>query len=205
MSSHPFLRVIVSRISTSGLFRHQPTKRRALRTSDPRRNLAPLVRMPGHLHGAEDALGMRHQDREAAVGGGEAGDALRRAVRVVRIASRSAGRDGRRSAARRRLRRVELRASSRTRRALRRARRAIGMRLPAMPAKKSDGDRSDLDQHEARLELLGRGCARSAASAAAPGMMLAQVAHHLAAVADAEREGVAAREERRELRRAPAR
>ncbi len=33
--------------------------------------------MPGHLHGAEDALGVRHHDREAAVSGGHASEAAR--------------------------------------------------------------------------------------------------------------------------------
>src|SRR5690242_20482511 len=52
----------------------------------PRRVLAGVVRGPGHLHVAEHALRVRHEDREAPVGGGEAGDALRRAARVVWIA-----------------------------------------------------------------------------------------------------------------------
>src|SRR2546430_17741947 len=52
----------------------------------PGRILAPLLRMPGHLHGAEYALRVRHQDREAAVGGREAGDPARRAVGIVWVA-----------------------------------------------------------------------------------------------------------------------
>src|SRR5215472_14170448 len=51
----------------------------------PRRALAPLARMPRHLRGAPHALGMRHQDREAAVRGGKSRDAFGRAVRIVRI------------------------------------------------------------------------------------------------------------------------
>src|SRR5438067_4343961 len=52
---------------------------------DPRRVLAEAGRAPGVLHAPEAAFGMRHDDGEAAVGGGEAGDALRRAARIVGI------------------------------------------------------------------------------------------------------------------------
>ena len=59
--------------------------------------------------------------------------------------------------------------------------------------------RRDLDQHEARLELLGAVAHEHAASRCAPGMISLQRRHHLAAVAGAEREGVGAREEALEL------
>src|SRR5690348_4866896 len=41
----------------------------------PRRILAPVAGMPRHLHGAEHALRMRHQDRKAPVGRRQPGDA----------------------------------------------------------------------------------------------------------------------------------
>src|SRR6185437_5680129 len=50
----------------------------------PWRILAPFFRMPAQLHAAEHALGMRHHDRHATVGGGEAGQAAGRAVGVER-------------------------------------------------------------------------------------------------------------------------
>src|SRR5207245_946423 len=43
------------------------------------------VGRPGHLHGAEHALGVRHDDGEAPVGRGEAGDAAGGAARIVGI------------------------------------------------------------------------------------------------------------------------
>jgi hypothetical protein len=47
--------------------------------------LTPAIRMPRLLHRAEHPLGMRHEHREAAVRRGYRGDALRRAVRVIRV------------------------------------------------------------------------------------------------------------------------
>src|SRR3569832_336348 len=44
--------------------------------------LAPLGRVPAVLHGAEYPLGVRHQDGCAPIGGGEPGDAERRAVGI---------------------------------------------------------------------------------------------------------------------------
>ena len=41
--------------------------------------------MPAHLRGAVHALGVGHHDGNAAVGVGDAGDALRRAVGVERV------------------------------------------------------------------------------------------------------------------------
>src|SRR3954463_3736750 len=51
----------------------------------PGRIFAEAARAPGVLHAAEAALRVRHDDGEAPVGSGEAGDALRGAARVVRI------------------------------------------------------------------------------------------------------------------------
>ena len=41
--------------------------------------------MPGHLHAAENALGVWHEDGAAPVGGSQAGNALLRAVGVAGI------------------------------------------------------------------------------------------------------------------------
>ena len=86
--------------------------------------------MPRHLHGAEHALGMRHQDREAAVGGREPGDALRRAVRIVRIALGRLARGCRRSAARPAAARRRAAPRRGTRRSPRRARSRPGCGCP---------------------------------------------------------------------------
>src|SRR5258708_19739476 len=51
----------------------------------PRRVFARAVGRPGHLDVAEYALRVRHDDGEAPVRSGEAGDALRRAAGVVWI------------------------------------------------------------------------------------------------------------------------
>src|SRR2546427_689500 len=51
----------------------------------PGRVFAKTRRAPGILDAPEAALGVRHEDGEAAVGGGEAGNALRAAARVVGI------------------------------------------------------------------------------------------------------------------------
>ena len=147
---------------------------------------------------AEHALRVRHQDGEAAVGRGEPGDAVRRAVRIVRVALGRPAAGCRRSAARR--------AASRRRVRRRRANSArpspcataIGMRLPAMPAKNSDGDRP-ISTSARRASNCSERLRTKRGQCARPGNDLVQVAHHLAAVAHAERERVAAREERREL------
>src|SRR5690606_9358479 len=47
---------------------------------------APVVRVPGVLDGAEDAFRVRHQDGDAAVAGGQAGDAAGGAVGVGGVA-----------------------------------------------------------------------------------------------------------------------
>ena len=75
---------------------------------------------------------------------------------------------------------------------------AIGMRLPAMPAKKIDGDVQHFDQRQTRLELLAL-VARELRPGLGAGDDRRPGCHHLAAVADAERERVGAAEERREL------
>src|SRR6185436_16541410 len=60
----------------------------------------------------------------------------------------------------------------------------------------------DLDQRQPRLELLAA-VAREAGPGVGPGNDGRQRSHHLATVADAEREGVGAREEGGELLRQP--
>src|SRR5690625_2753803 len=52
----------------------------------PRRKSAPRARRPGIVDGAQQALGMRHENGDAAVAGGQARDALRRAAGVVGVA-----------------------------------------------------------------------------------------------------------------------
>src|SRR5690606_8938581 len=47
--------------------------------------LAPLLRRPAELDGAEDALGVRHEDRRAAVGTRESRHAERRAAGIERV------------------------------------------------------------------------------------------------------------------------
>src|SRR5262245_5952662 len=51
----------------------------------PRAVFAPLWRMPRHLHGAEHALGVRHDHGDATIGRRHRCDTVRRAVRVRRI------------------------------------------------------------------------------------------------------------------------
>ncbi len=72
------------------------------------------------------------------------------------------------------------------------------MRLPAMPAKNSDGLCGTSTIARARFELLGA-VAHEMRPVLRAGDQRAQIAHHLAAVADPEREGIAAPEERFEL------
>lgn len=43
----------------------------------PRRMFAPFARMPGELHRAHHALGVRHEQRKAPIGIDDAGDAER--------------------------------------------------------------------------------------------------------------------------------
>src|SRR3990167_3178660 len=161
--------------------------------------LAPFIRAPGVGDGAEHALEVRHEDGEAPVGRGEAADAVRRAVRVVRI--------GRREIAA---------VVHKTQRHLLVENDLLNMRRiaelgAAFAVRHRDGqqrslhvlqqDRGilrDLHHGHARLELL-RGIAHEMRPAFGAGDDLVQVRHHLAAVADAERESVGAREKRREL------
>jgi hypothetical protein len=154
--------------------------------------------MPGHLHRAVDALGVRHHDGEAAVGGGEPGDAVGRAVRVEGIGLRDAAVV------------VDV------------AQRDDGLLLPAVRAeigaalsmRDDDGQAAaghaveeqrgtprHLDHDEARLELLAA-VAHEARPVLGAGNDLGEVAHHLAAVADAQREGVRCARRRPRTRRA---
>ena len=116
------------------------------------------------------ALGMRHQDREAAVGGGQPGDALRRAVRDWRDSASVALPRGVDEAQRdQRLAPQPAAPASRNSAQPSPCAIATGMRLPSMPAKNSDGDGAPRPARGApRTARLG--CARSAASAPAPGM-----------------------------------
>ena len=75
------------------------------------------------------------------------------------------------------------------------------MRLPAMPWKNSEGVRCTSTIAKRAFELL-RPVAHEVRPVRCAGNELAQIAHHLAAVAHAEREGVAALEERLRTRRA---
>src|SRR4029077_18067065 len=58
---------------------------RVAEDAHPRSVLAPGARTPRILDGAEHALRVGHEDRDAAVAGRERGDAARRPVRIVRI------------------------------------------------------------------------------------------------------------------------
>ena len=51
----------------------------------PAGEFGPVFRFPAHLCGAVHAFGVGHHDGDAAVGVGDAGDALRRAVGVERV------------------------------------------------------------------------------------------------------------------------
>ena len=101
---------------------------------------------------AEHALGVRHQRREAAVGGGHRGQAARAAVRVERIGLGRPRRGCRRSASRA----CTVAASPRCEKSAKPSpcATAIGSRLPAMPAKNRLGLSQHLDQRQPRLELL---------------------------------------------------
>ena len=61
---------------------------RVAEQAHPAAVLAPFARRPRVLHGAKHPLGVRHERGHPAVGAAHAGDARRRAVRVVRIALR---------------------------------------------------------------------------------------------------------------------
>src|SRR5262252_3437003 len=54
--------------------------------SRPRSIFAPMARVPGILHGAIDAFGMRHQRRDPSVAVRDRSDALGRTIRIGRIA-----------------------------------------------------------------------------------------------------------------------
>ena len=55
---------------------------RIAKHAHPRTCRTRVARSPAHLHIAEHALGVRHQQREAAIGGGHRGEAIGAAVRV---------------------------------------------------------------------------------------------------------------------------
>ena len=139
------------------------------------------------VRNTRSGCGIRIVKRPSAVV--SAGDAVRRAVRVVRVAPRSAAprlstkrsaTSALRAAVAARVAELGVALAVRDRDRHAAARHAARRRATAI------GSTSTSD--EARLELLASGCARSAASASAPGMISLAGRHHLAAVADAERE-----------------
>ena len=103
--------------------------------------LAPVFGMPGILHGAEDALRVRHQDRHAAVGRREPGDPGGRAVRVRRVRRRRRGRGCRPSAGSRGRPSAQARSAAASANSARPSpcATAIGSTEPSMPRKKIDG------------------------------------------------------------------
>ncbi len=153
--------------------------------------------MPGVLHRAEHTLGMRHEDGEAPVGRGEPRDAGRRAVGVAGVGLRH------RAAIVDKAQRDQ-RFHCRTRRCAREFGVALAIRHRDRHAaahhalEEQRGRALHLQHHEARLELL-RLVAHEVRPCFRPGDELVQIAHHLAAVAHAERERVGAPEERLEL------
>src|SRR6266436_8000633 len=64
------------------LFRSLP---RVAEHAHPGAVFAPVPRVPGLLHRAEDALGVGHQDGETPVMSGEPGDAFGRSIRIQRV------------------------------------------------------------------------------------------------------------------------
>src|SRR5439155_25858950 len=157
---------------------------------------APLGWMPRHLHAAKYSLGMRHEDGKPAIRGGEARNSPRRAVGIVRIALADLAAVVDEAQRHQRLRRselllvVELGITLAVRRRDRDAR--------ALHAEKEQRRRAlDPEQNQPRFELLGL-VAHEMRPVRRAGNELMQIAHHLAAIANAQREGVWPREKRRE-------
>ena len=149
---------------------HQPTQTRALRN----------IRIHGlsspHSRGCHDSCTVRNTRSGCGMiivtrpsGGGHRGDAVRRAVRVRRVASRdvAATVDEARGDEALRLERRELRRGVSSARPSPCAF-AIGMREPAMPRKKIDGLSLDPRASRRAPRTARCGCARTAASARAP-------------------------------------
>jgi len=141
---------------------------------------------------------MRHQDREAAVGGRQPGDAKRRAVDVERIALGCPAGAVDVAQCHIGLRRRELRGVPELRVTL-----TVGRGHRNATARHAGEEQAwrapDLDQREARLELLGA-IAQEAWPVLGAGNEGREVGEHLAAVADAECEASRIREETLERR-----
>ncbi len=155
--------------------------------------------MPGVGHGAEHPLRVRHHDGGAAIRSGHGGDAVRRAVRVGRIVLGH-------------LTAVIHETQPHQTAGLQR-RQVSGIAHLHSPFPVGDGDRHHGTRHaseeggrrvlyfhqaEARLETLGA-VAHEARPQIGARDQLAQVGHHLAAVAHPQRERIAALEEALEL------
>ena len=164
------------------------------------RSSPQLARVPRQLHARKTRSGCGIRIVDAAVGRGQRRDAAGRAVGVLRIALGRRGRGGRRSARRPG---PPPRAPRRRRRSANSARpspcaTAIGSARarPCREEASTGSSRSSTSARRASNCSLRLRTKRGQALGA--GDELLEVRHHLAAVADAEREGVGAREERRE-------
>src|ERR1700704_6521474 len=152
----------------------------------PWRVLLPLVGVPRHLHRPKHALGVWHQDGEATVGRRQAGDTTRRAIGVVWIELGHFVSIVDESKCRQRVRDLELRVCL-----------ELGVafavcqsnRYAAAPhaGKEKGRRRLHLQHRQPCLELL-RAVAHEMRPARCPGDELAKIAHHLAAIAHAQRE-----------------
>jgi hypothetical protein len=143
-----------------------PHPPRALRNSRSQGPSSPhSVGMPGMVQGAEHALRVRHHDGEAAVGGGQAGDALRASRWGWRVAARSGGRGCPRSAGPPgpRLGRCVVPVAKLG--AALAVGHGNGQAEPAMPCKQQGGDSGTSTEGETRLELF-----RAVAHEARPGL-----------------------------------
>src|SRR5258708_1424833 len=178
-----------TRTSFAAFIRLSDPVARVAEHAHPRRVFARAVGRPGHLDVAEYALRVRHDDGEAPVRSGEAGDALRRAAGVVWIGFGDAAavvdvphrdqgllqifflvENGPAFAVRGHDR------DAAARHALEEKRRAVG----------------DLDHYQPPLELLGA-IAHEARPMRRPRDQLLQRGHHLAGAAGTQLQAVAAR------------
>ena len=117
---------------------------------------------------AQGALGMRHQDGDAAVVAGQAGDAVGRAVRIGGIARGDAAVAV--DVAQRDMRRALVAARCRTAARPSPCATATGMREPAMPRKNSDGD-STTSSRPRRASNCSLRLRRKRGQCSAPGMI----------------------------------
>src|SRR5256886_8034065 len=167
---------------------------RVAENAHPGRVLRAPVRRPRKLHVAEDPFRVRHHDGEAAVGRGEPGDAPRRAARIVGVGF------GDVSAV------VDI--THRHPGLLNEISWILGTAFAVggdyrhaaagHAVEEERRARRDLDHHQAPFELL-RAVPHECRPMLGARDQLLQRRHHLAAVAGAERERIAAREELLEL------